>query len=158
MNVPQTYSQLVKPGQKVTVTQSELRGEKFLGEVSRTSASIDAATRTMQVEVLLPNREGTLLPGAYVQVALPLAASNAITISTNTLMFRGDGTRVAVVDKDGRVQLRAVKLGRNYGETIEVLDGLDAKDRVVMHPPDALADGDMVALAPAPSNTAKATP
>lgn len=158
VNVPQTYSQLVKPGQKVTVTQSELRGEKFRGEVARTSASIDIQTRTMQVEVLLPNRDGRLLPGAYVQVALPLEASKSMTLSTNTLMFRSDGTRVAVVNNDGRVQLRTVKLGRNYGETIEVLDGIEPTDRVILHPPDALADGDPVAVAPAASATAKATP
>ncbi|MGE5524080.1 MAG: efflux RND transporter periplasmic adaptor subunit [Rhodospirillaceae bacterium] len=157
VNVPQAYSQLVKAGQKVTVTQSELRGEKFRGEVARTSGSIDTQTRTMQVEVVLPNREGRLLPGAYVQVELPLEASKAMTISTNTLMFRSDGTRVAVVNDDGKVQLRAVKLGRNYGDTIEVLDGLQPADRIVMHPPDALSDGDVVAIAPAATASAKAT-
>ena len=73
--MPQTYSQLIRPGQKVVVTQAELRGRTFEGEVARTSASIDTTTRTMQIEVALPNRDGTLLPGAFVQVALPLAAS-----------------------------------------------------------------------------------
>ena len=101
VNVPQSYAQLVKPGQPVVVTQAELRGQKFEGEVARTSASIDSATRTMQVEVALPNRDGALLPGAYVQVALPLAASQALTIPTNALLFRGEGTRVAVVDAQG---------------------------------------------------------
>ena len=62
VNVPQTYSQMIKPGQKVVVTQAELRGRKFDGEVARTSASIDTATRTMQIEVALPNRDGALLP------------------------------------------------------------------------------------------------
>ena len=75
VNVPQSYAQLVKPGQKVVVTQAELRGQTFDGEVARTAGSIDTATRTMQVEITLANRDGALLPGAYVQVALPLAAS-----------------------------------------------------------------------------------
>ncbi len=162
VNVPQTYSQLIKQGQKVTVTQSELRGRSFRGEVARTSASIDPGTRTMQVEVVLPNKEGLLLPGAYVQVALPLEASKAMTIAANTVMIRGDGTRVAVVDGEGRVRLQPVKLGRNYGETIEVLDGLDTHDQVVLNPPDSLTEGDRVVLAPqagsAPAAAAKATP
>jgi RND family efflux transporter MFP subunit len=161
VNVPQTYAHLVKRGQKVAVTQAELRGQTFRGEVSRTSASIDAATRTMQVEVLLPNKDGALLPGAYVQVSLPLEAGESMTISTNTLMFRGDGTRVAVVHANGKVELREVKLGRNYGDTIEVLNGLTPSDRVVMNPPDALTDGDSVAVAPVMSDAdaqAKAKP
>ena len=148
VNVPQSYAHLVRPGQPVVVTQAELRGQKFVGEVARTSASIDTTTRTMQVEVALPNRDGVLLPGAYVQVALPLAASQALAIPTNALLFRGEGTRVAIVDAQGRVQLRPITLGRNLGESFEVLDGISAKDRIVLNPADSLAEGDPVALAP----------
>lgn len=159
INVPQTYSQLVRAGQKVTVTQSELRGQTFTGEVARTAASIDPATRTMQVEVVLPNKDGVLLPGAYVQVALPLAASKAMTVSANTVIIRGDGTRVAVVDSEGVIRLQPVKLGRNYGENIEVLEGLTVQDQVVLNPPDSLAPGDRVVIAaPAAPAAAKATP
>ena len=146
-----------RPGQPVVVTQAELRGQNFDGEVARTSASIDTATRTMQVEVALPNADGALLPGAYVQVALPLAASQALAIPTNALLFRGEGTRVAVVDAQGRVQLRPVTLGRNFGESFEVLDGVSAKDRLVLNPPDSLADGDLVAVAPAAGEAAAAS-
>ncbi len=148
VNVPQSYAQLVKPGQKVVVTQSELRGKGFNGEVARTAGSIDAATRTMQVEINLPNREGALLPGAYVQVALPLAASATLVVPTNVLLFRGEGTRVAVVDTASKVRLRAVTLGRNLGETIEVIDGIDARDRLVVNPSDSLAEGDAVTVNP----------
>jgi len=157
VNVPQTYSQLVKPGQKVVVTQAELRGRTFEGEVARTAASIDTTTRTMQIEVALPNRDGVLLPGAYVQVALPLAASQALAIPTNALLFRGEGTRVAIVDAQGRVLLRPITLGRNLGESFEVLDGVSAKDRIVLNPPDSLAEGDVVALAPAAAEAGAAS-
>ncbi|MEO8080733.1 MAG: efflux RND transporter periplasmic adaptor subunit [Caldimonas sp.] len=146
VNVPQSYAQFVRPGQKVTVTQAELRGEKFEGEVARTSASIDAATRTMQVEINLSNRAGALLPGAFVQVALPLQASASLVAPTNVLLFRREGTRVAVVDAGGRVHLRPVTLGRNLGEAIEILDGVGAGDRLVVNPSDSLADGDTVAI------------
>ncbi len=151
INVPQAYAQLVKAGQPVVVTQAELRGQRFNGEVARTSGAIDTATRMMQVEVALPNREGLLLPGAYVQVSLPLAASRALSIPANTLLFRPEGTRVATVDAEGRVRLRTVNLGRNYGETVEVLDGIAANDRLILNPSDSLAEGDIVAVAKEPA-------
>ena len=147
INVPQSYSQLVKVGQPVVVTQAELRGQTFKGEVARTAAAIDTATRTMQVEVALPNRDGILMPGAYVQVALPLAASKTLVVPTNALLFRGEGARVAVVDGSGKVSLRPVGIGRNFGESIELIDGIGANDRIVLNPSDSLADGDVVSLA-----------
>jgi RND family efflux transporter MFP subunit len=146
VSVPQTYAQLVKPGQQVVVTQAELRGERFKGEIVRTAASIDAATRTMQVEIRLPNEDDKLLPGAFVQVALGVEASGALTIPTNVLLFRPEGPRVAAVQPDGKVSLRAVKMGRNFGEAIEVLDGLTATDKLVLNPSDSLSDGDVVVI------------
>ncbi len=147
VSVPQAYSQLIKTGQKVVVTQAELRGRKFEGEIARTSASIDTTTRTMQIEVALPNRDGTLLPGAFVQVALPLAANSTLLIPTTALSIRGDGIRVAVVDAQGRVHLRPIRIGRNYGETIEVLEGVTGTEQLVLNPSDSLADGDQVTIA-----------
>jgi RND family efflux transporter MFP subunit len=147
LNVPQAYAQLVRPGQKVVVTQAELRGQQFTGVVARTAGSIDAATRTMQVEINLSNKERVLLPGAYVQVSLPLAASETLVVPTNVLLFRPEGIRVAVVDEASRVRLRAVTMGRNLGEAIEVVDGIDGRDRLVVNPSDSLADGDPVAVA-----------
>lgn len=160
VNVPQTYAQMIKTGQSVAVTQSELRGQSFTGTVARTAGAIDTTTRTLQVEVSLPNPNGTLLPGAYVQVALPIAASTVLRVPTNTLLFRADGSRVALVDAAGRVSLRKVQIGRNLGEETELLDGIAATDRVVLNPTDSLADGDIVALvAPASASApAKGTP
>ncbi len=156
VNVPQAYAHLVRTGQPVVVTQAELQGRQFKGEVTRTAASIDTATRTMQIEVSLPNKEGTLLPGAYVQVSLPLQAGGALSIPANSLLFRGEGTRVAVVDEQGHVTLHAVTLGRNNGDTVEVTNGIGATDRLVLNPPDALTDGDVVTLQ-APQQAPKAT-
>jgi RND family efflux transporter MFP subunit len=148
VNVPQTYAQHVKAGQKVTVTQSELLGQTFEGEVARTAAAIDTASRTMQVEITLANKGGVLMPGAYVQVQLPLQASQTLTIPTNALMIRGEGMRVAVVDAEKRIHLRPIKIGRNYGERVEVLEGVGTADEVVLNPQDSLSDGDQVAVAP----------
>ena len=154
INVPQSYANLVKTGETVAVTQAELQNRQFNGQVTRTSGSIDASTRTMQVEVSLPNKDGTLLPGAYVQVALPLTASATLSVPSNALLFRGEGTRVAVIDTQGKVKLHAVTLGRNSGTTVEVTSGLQASDRLVLNPPDSLIDGDVVTTQAPP--TAKA--
>ena len=147
VSVPQAYSQLIKPGQKVVVSQAELRGRTFEGEIARTSASIDTTTRTMQIEVALPNRDGTLLPGAFVRVSFPLAASNALLIPTNALLIRGEGIRVAVVDAQGKVRLRPIRIGRNYGETVEVVEGVTGTEKLVLNPSDSLAEGDQVIIA-----------
>ena len=159
VNVPQAYAQLIKPGQAVTVTQAELRGQSFTGTVARTAGALDATTRTMQVEVALPNPKGVLLPGAYVQVALPMAASEVLRVPTNTLLFRADGSRVALVDGTGKVSLRVVQIGRNLGEEVELLGGVSASDRLVLNPTDSLADGDLVTVAAAASaSAAKGSP
>jgi len=149
VNVPQSYAAQVKPGQEVTVTMTEMRGQGFKGEVVRTAASIDTATRTMQIEINLPNRDGALLPGAYVQVALPLQSNRSMTVSANTLIFRGEGVRVAVVDAQGKVSMRTIRVGRNFGETVEVFDGITGTEQLVLNPSDSLAEGDQVAVAPA---------
>jgi RND family efflux transporter MFP subunit len=144
VNVPQAYAQLVKPGQTATVTQTELHGRKFRGEVARTAASIDAATRTMQVEVSLRNQDGALLPGAFVQVDLALPPSGTVTVPFNALLFRGEGVRVAAVDAKGTVHIRPVRLGRNFGDSVEILEGLAGGERLVVNPADSLAEGDQV--------------
>ncbi|MBP0598164.1 efflux RND transporter periplasmic adaptor subunit [Herbaspirillum sp. LeCh32-8] len=144
VNVPQSYANLVKPGQKVVVTQAELRGRKFDGKVARTAGSIDPATRSMQIEVSLPNADNALLPGAFVQVSLPLKPSGTLLVSADTLMFRRDGSLVAAVDAQNKVRLKKVQVGRNFGLTVEVLDGLEGNERLILNPSDSLADGDAV--------------
>jgi RND family efflux transporter MFP subunit len=149
VNVPQTYAQLIKVGQKVAITQTELPGQRFDGEIVRTAGSIDTTTRTMQVEINLPNKNGMLLPGAFVQAALPLAASTSLVIPANALLFRKEGLSVAVVDPNGTVHMRPVQIGRNFGPTIEVLEGVSTSDRLVLNPPDSLAGGDHVTISAA---------
>ncbi|TFY97214.1 efflux RND transporter periplasmic adaptor subunit [Ramlibacter humi] len=144
VNVPQSYAHLVRQGLAATVTQAEVRGRSFSGQVARTAAAIDTATRTMQVEVSLPNKDGALMPGAFVQVALNLPAGQGIAIPFNALLFRADGVSVASIDGDGSVRLRPVKLGRNYGDSVEILNGLQGNEQLVLNPSDSLAEGDKV--------------
>ena len=155
VNVPQSYAHLVKSGQKVNVNLAEMSDRKFSGEITRTASAIDTATRTMQVEVMLPNRDGLLLPGAYVQVALPVGGDKRLQIPAGTLVIRGAGIQVAAVDEKGTVALKPVRLGRNFGERVEVLDGVDARDRLVLNPPDSIANGDQVVVQATPAADAK---
>src|SRR4051812_37845507 len=144
VSVPQAYAQLVKPGQPAVVMQAEMRGQRYVGQVARTAGSIATATRTMQAEIALPNKEGKLLPGAFVQVELAAAASGALTIPSNALLFRGQGVLVAKVDPGGAVQLLPVRLGRNFGDSVEVQQGLQGSETLVLNPSDSLAQGDKV--------------
>ncbi len=144
VNVPQAYAQLVHQGQPAVVTQAEVRGRTFPAQVARTSGAIDTATRTMQVEIALPNRDGALLPGAFVNVELAAAPSGVLTVPANALLFRGEGVLVARVDAEGTVRLIPVRLGRNYGDSVEVLQGLQGGERLVLNPSDSIAAGDKV--------------
>ena len=155
VNVPQTYATHVKAGQKVTVTQAELHGQTFEGEIARTAGAIDTASRTMQIEVTLRNKNNLLMPGAYVQVDLPLQGGRAMTVPTNALMIRGDGIQVAVLDAEKRVHLRPVKIGRNFGPNVEVVEGVATSDELVLNPPDSLREGDQVVVAPPKAAPAK---
>ena len=150
VNVPQAYAQMIKGGQKVTVTQTELAGKKFEGQLARTAASIDPLTRSMQVEISLANKDGILIPGAFVQVDLPLKGKPTLTVPNNALIIRGQAVKVAVVDAEKRVKMQTVTLGRNLGEQVEVLTGLTDGQRLVLNPPDALKEGDVVNFNPDP--------
>lgn len=147
VNVPQAYAPGVRAGQQVNVTQAELGARGFSGTVARTAASIDTGNRTMQVEIAVPNPDGALLPGAFVQVAMTLTAQRSLTIPANALLFRKEGTRVALLENGTTVRLKTVRLGRNFGNTVEVQEGLTGSELLVLNPSDSLAEGDTVKLA-----------
>jgi RND family efflux transporter MFP subunit len=145
--VPQVYAHQVKVGDPVTVTLAERAGEQYRGSVARTARAIDTATRTMQVEIRVPNPTNALITGSYVQVSMPIGVdARALVVPTNVLLFRPEGTRVALVDGGGRVHLASVKLGTDFGTSVEILSGLNVSDRIIVNPADSLADGDVVTL------------
>lgn len=149
--VPQVYANQIKIGDTVKVNLAERAGEDYQGSIARTARAIDPVTRTLQVEIRVPNPGGQLFSGAYVQVELPIKGDRAATVvPTNVLLFRPDGPRVAVVDQSGRVRLALVKLGTDYGTSVEVLAGVDPTDRIIVNPADSLADGDVVTLVRTP--------
>jgi len=145
--VPQTYAAQIKQGAVATVTQAELPGQSFKGKIVRTAGAIDVASRSLQTEILLPNQDGKLLPGAYVNVSLPVAASDELIVPTNTLLLRSEGPRVGVVDNEGLVHLRPVVIGKDFGLTVQILNGITTDDNLVLNPSDSLAEGDVVIVA-----------
>lgn len=142
--VPQAYAQTVHVGSNVDIRQSELADQIFHGTIVRTAGAIDPVNRTLQIEVSLPNADGKLLAGSYVDAALPAVSKQALMVPTNSLLMRAEGPRIGVVGPDNRIRLHAVALGADFGQTVEVLGGITAADHLVINPSDSLADGDLV--------------
>ena len=144
--IPQVYSRAAQVGAAASVTLDEYPGRSFRGILARTSNSIDQASHTLLTEVDVPNPDGKLLPGAYVSVHLKLPQTiRSVVVPSNTLLFRSEGLRVALA-RDGRVQLAPVKIGRDYGSTVEVVSGLRSSDAVVLDPADSLVSGAQVRI------------
>jgi len=152
-SVPQAYAPYIKIGAKTTVTLQEFPGQKFFGTVARTAEAIDPATRTLLTEVDVPNKDGRLLPGSFGEVHFAVSSGvNKVTIPVNTMLFRAEGPRVAVVGPDGKVQLRPINIGRDYGATLEILGGVSPTDQIVVNPSDSLEEGQQVNVAQPPPN------
>jgi RND family efflux transporter MFP subunit len=151
VQIPQVYSRDLQPGAGVELTLAEFPGRRFTANLERTSQAIDQRTRSMMAEVSVDNRSGELLPGAYAQVHLKLQrAAPALVVPVNTLLFRPEGTQLAVVGADQRVALKTVALGRDFGTDIEVVSGLDPADQVILNPSDALTAGVQVRVVKPP--------
>jgi len=149
-SVPQAYAPFIRVGASTTVTLQEFPGQRFSAKVARTAESIDPNTRTLLTEVDVPNRDGRLLPGSFGEVHFAVGSNvNKVTVPVNAMLFRSEGSRLAVVGPDNKVQLRPISIGKDYGTTLEVLAGVSTQDQIVINPPDSLEDGQLVNLAPA---------
>ncbi|MEY3720401.1 MAG: hypothetical protein RL618_920 [Pseudomonadota bacterium] len=146
VNVPQAYAAGIKVGETVILRQPEIPNQKFEAKIVRTARAIDPVSRSLQVEINIDNRQGRLMPGAYVDVSVPAGHNAAMVVPVNTLLLRGEGARVAVVDEKGIVTLHKVELGKDFGQKIEVLSGVTVADRLVLNPPDSLSDGDQITI------------
>jgi RND family efflux transporter MFP subunit len=145
ISVPEAYSQAARPGMTADLTLSEFPGRRFQGKLVRTADAIDPGTRTLLAEVDVDNPTGTLKTGAYTEVHLNLAtAKEAYILPVNTLLFRAEGLRVAIVGDGDRVALKQIKLGHDFGSAVEVVYGLQGNEQVIVNPPDSLVDGERV--------------
>ena len=150
VQVPQPLIHAITPGETAQLTFQELPGRTFDAKVTRTAGAVDPASRTLQVELQADNSKGEILAGSYAQARFGEIPSTVpvLVLSDNALIFRAQGMQIAIVGSDNKVQLRSVKLGRDFGNTVEVLSGLNADDHVIVNPPDSIADGEMVEIAP----------
>jgi RND family efflux transporter MFP subunit len=150
VNVPQTNASSMRPGQAAQLSVSNLPGRRFTGTIARTANALDPTSRTMLVEVQVPNNDGALLPGMYAQVDLSSARAEApLLIPGDALIVRADGTQVAVVRADQTVHLQKIEIGRDYGDRLEVTGGLQQDDTIIVNPGDAVREGVKVSTVPA---------
>jgi RND family efflux transporter MFP subunit len=145
VSVPEVDSAAAQNGVKAPLTLDEFPGETFQGTIVRNSDAIDLNSRTLNVEVDIGNRDERVKPGAYVFVHLKLPdnskrATTSLSIPANTLLFRSEGLRVAVVRGD-HAELVPITIGRDYGSTVEVINGLKPTDQVIVNPSDSLTTG-----------------
>ncbi|MEO8661727.1 MAG: efflux RND transporter periplasmic adaptor subunit [Bryobacteraceae bacterium] len=140
--VPQSWVSSVHTGQAATVRVSGRPGREFPGTVARTANSLDPASRTLLVELNLPNPDGALLPGMSGSANLSAPKRDApLMIPADALAIRSNGAEVAVVRKDGTVHVQKIEVGRDYGDRLEVLDGLVEGDTIIQNPGDAVREG-----------------
>src|SRR6185369_12649445 len=125
VNVPQSQVNSVRAGQAAALTVSHFPGRSFRGIVARTANALDPASRTMLVEVDVPNADGALFPGTYAEVDLSGPRSNPpLVVPAAAILFRSDGAQVAIVQPDHTVHLQKITVGRDYGDRVEILQGV----------------------------------
>jgi RND family efflux transporter MFP subunit len=151
INVPQSAMRLIQTGSPVDVMLQEFPGKPFPGKIVRTAGALDPQSKTLLTEVQVPNEKGELLSGLYASVRFKVnQTSPSIILPSNTLIMRADGPQVAAV-ADNVIHIRKVTLGRDFGQQIEVIAGLNEKEMIVTNPPDFLREGVPVKLAPPPT-------
>jgi RND family efflux transporter MFP subunit len=158
INVPQSNASSIHAGQKALVSVTNLPGRTFTGTIARTANSLDPSSRTLLVEVQVPNPDGALMPGMYAQVDFSNSRANApLLVPAEALMVRADGTQIAVVGPDSTVHLQKIVIGRDYGDRLEVLQGLQVGDRIIANPDDNAREGVKVEAVEAAEKPAPAT-
>jgi RND family efflux transporter MFP subunit len=161
VNVPEVSAPAIHAGLEAYLELQQFPGQKFYGKVARTADSIDLNTRTLLTEVDVPNKTGQLLPGGYAQVHLEVKVAGArLNVPVNALLFRSEGLRAVVVDENHKTHLQPLTIGRDYGTSLEVVQGLKPTDWIVINPADSLDEGVQVNVkqmaqnpAPAPAGT-----
>ncbi len=145
VSVPEMYSPSVRAGLGAYLELTQYPGQNFQGKVVRTAEAIDPNTRTLLTEVDVPNKNDQLFPGGYAQVHLQVkVAASRVQVPVNALLFRAEGLRAVVVDANHKTHLRQLTIGRDFGTSLEVLQGLQPDDWIVVNPPDSIDEGENV--------------
>ena len=145
--VPQVYAEYVKVGQEVAVRQIESNEKPVIAHIDHVAGALDPVNRSRQVDIILNNSNGGLLPGSYVEVAIKVVGKvSPIVAPVNVLVVNQAGSHVVTVDAENRIAFRPVTLGRDYGREIEILDGIKPDDLLVASPSDLLVEGETVTV------------
>ncbi len=144
-HVPQILSREISAGTTAELTFTEMPGHIFTAKVVRTAGALDPGSRTLLAELEVDNSRGEIFAGSFAQVRFPSTGGQGkLTLPSNTLLFRPEGAFVGVVGADSKVELRRVKLGREFATSVEIVDGVTSADRIVLNPPDSLISGTQV--------------
>ncbi|MDB5413555.1 MAG: efflux transporter periplasmic adaptor subunit [Rubritepida sp.] len=147
IRVPQAYAAAIRPGVTAQFTVPEHGDQTFTAELTRTADAVDVPSGTMLVQLTVDNEAGLLKPGGYAQVRLelpPTGSTTQVRIPASALIFRSDGTSVAVVDDQGKVSVKPIRIGRDHGAMLDVSSGLDRAEWVINSPSDSIRSGDLV--------------
>lgn len=148
--IPQNYASVIRPGLQAQLTVPEHPGQHFSAQLLGDSTAIDPRSGTLLAQFVAANPDGALMPGDYAEATLAIPAdTHGVSIPASALIFRAQGTQVAVIDSAKRVHLRSIHIGLDLGERLVIDQGLQATDQVIDNPPDALREGDLVQLADA---------
>ena len=159
VSVPEMYSSSVRAGLGAFLDLTQFPGLRFDGKVVRTAEAIDPGSRTLLTEVDVPNKNAQLFPGGYAQVHLQVkVAASRVQVPVNALLFRAEGLRAVVIDANHKTHLRQLTIGRDYGTSLEVLQGLEATDWIVLNPADSLDEGQEVRVKPVTQAAAPPAP
>ncbi|MFJ7146305.1 efflux RND transporter periplasmic adaptor subunit [Pseudomonas protegens] len=148
--IPQNYASVIRPGLQAQLTVPEHPGQHFSAQLVGDSTAIDPRSGTLLAQFVAANPDSALMPGDYAEATLAIPAdTHGVSIPASALIFRAQGTQVAVIDRAKRVHLRSIHIGLDLGERLVIDQGLQATDHVIDNPPDALREGDLVQLADA---------
>jgi RND family efflux transporter MFP subunit len=148
VQVPEQYAPLIKPELEAQLQFNEYQGAGYAAKVARTAQALDPILRTLQVELQVDNSKGELFPGAYAEVHFKLPGSaRTLRVPATALVFHAAGLQVATVGQDDVVKMHTVIQGRDFGTSVEILNGLSAGDVIIVNPPDSIADGSKVRIA-----------
>jgi len=151
--VPQANVSDIRVGQSIDVVFSDL-AKTLQAKVATTSESITPNSRTLLVELHMDNPNNAIQAGSYAEVRLTSGSlGQIVTLPNNTLLFRAQGLQVGVVKPDNTVELRDIKVGRDFGTTIEIVHGVTPLDKVIVNPSDSLITGTAVHVAAASASS-----
>jgi multidrug efflux pump subunit AcrA (membrane-fusion protein) len=135
------------PNMTVYLRFAEHPGRVFTGQLLKTAENIDGNLQTLQAEFWVDNRDGTLFPGGYTVVELPIKhAQSSVILPVNTLIFQTDGLQVATVDPNGHVVLKHIEISTDFGKKVRVDQGIQPGERIILNPPDSLYAGQRVEM------------